>query len=189
MLLISLLLALRIASAPLPAGGRVSIVIPEGWRQLTTAEVERMRGKVDPQNKVQQRIRDENPPPSLIVIKHDTDQAIAASAQFIIGKVSPEMKHASAIEVARVIGFVARAAYDGRYDVEPREVQVAGFPAAEWVMRYSFVETLGGKHDMRTRNVLIVRGDTTYLLGYSGPASDTADFDAFDEVVRSLTFE
>jgi hypothetical protein len=31
-----------------------------------------------------------------------------------------------------------------------------------------------------------VRGNRLYLLGYSGPADDTADFAAFEGVVRSL---
>jgi hypothetical protein len=184
-----LTLLLEIASAQLPHGV-VSIVVPDGWRRVDASEQRRLKPELRPQNKMQERLKKEpssNEP--LLVIKHDTDQStIAASAQLFVSELPAKLHGASSIEAARVIAFAELATYRAKYEVEPHEITAGGLPAAEWVATYQLVETIEGAHDMRTRQVVITRGEKLYLLGYSGPAADAADFAAFDGVVKSLRF-
>jgi hypothetical protein len=190
MLTLALALALHIATAPV-SGGHVSLVVPEGWRQLTAEEAGRLRGRAAPQNEMQRRAQEtppENPP--LITIKRDIEGSpMAASVQLMVSTLPAQMKYATSIEAARVVAFGAAAAYQRVPEIEPRELKVAGVPAAEFAMRYSLVDASGASHEMRMRMIVITRKDKMYLLGYSGPADDDTDFAAFDEVVRSLKFE
>jgi hypothetical protein len=122
-------------------------------------------------------------------MKHDfPGDTMAAGVQLFVSRVPKEMRGASSIEAARIIAAVAVRAFRGTFEIEPKEVKVAGRDAAEWVVRYSFVEKSGATHDMRARSIIIVRGDRMYLLGCSGPAADASDFDGFNGVVSSLKF-
>src|SRR5438874_331193 len=168
----------------------ISFDVPDGWRQLEPLEPQALKPKLKPENKLLQKLNDGPSPNSpLIAIKHDfAGDSIAASVQLFESKLSGQLRGASSIEAARVIAFYALAAFHGNYEIEPRETRVAGFAAAEWVIRYQLIESAGKNHDMRTRNIVIARDGRLYLLGYSGPAIDTADFEAFGSVVASVKF-
>ncbi|HEV7428733.1 MAG TPA: hypothetical protein VGQ46_20445 [Thermoanaerobaculia bacterium] len=168
--------------------GGITIAIPEGWRRLDSVEMKVLKVELDPQNRLQRRLKGQaDGPPPLIVMKHDVPGTIAASIQVFLNPIPAEMRYASSIELTRVIAFATMATFRGEYEVQPHETTVGDLPAAEWVAHYTLVET-GGSHAMRTRNIIVARGDTFYLVGYTGPANDTADFDSFDAVVKSIQF-
>lgn len=186
-LLLTILLAVASAQSP---NGVVSVSVPDGWRQVAPTEMRRLKPELQPQNKMQQHLQEKpsiNQP--LIVLKHDTEQGLmAASAQLFVSDLPATLRGATSMEAARVLAFETITAFGGKYEVEPREITAGGFPAAEWIASYQIVEKIGGTHDMRARGIVIARGEKLYLLGYSGPASDTADFSAFDSIVKSIRF-
>jgi len=186
-MLIALFLQLLYASTP---GGTVSLQMPEGWVQLDPPQVHDLKPQLKPENRMLQHLNDEpRPNVPLIAMKHDyPDDTMSGSVQLFVSAVPKEFRGASSIEAARIIAALAFRAFHGKYEIEPREVKLAAGTAGEWVMRYEMVEKSGATHDMRARNVVIVRGDRMYSLGYSGPAADTPDFEAFDGVVSSLKF-
>ena len=180
-----------ILSASVP-DGTVSLQMPDGWRQLQTAETQTLKPRLKADNKMLQKLNDEPPANTpLIAMKHDYPlDSMAANVQVFATRLPKQLHAASSIEAARIIAASALAAFHGTYEVEPRETTVAGLPAAEWVIRYQLVEASGAKHDMRTRSLVITTpGDRLYHLGYAGPATDTADFAAFETVVRSFKIE
>ena len=168
--------------------GVVTIDLPEGWRRLDRAEAKTLKPELKPKNKFQRRIAEEpDGPDAMIVMKHDVPGSIAASVQVFLNPVPAEMRYASSIELARVIAFVSVATFRGEYEVSPHETRVGGLPAAEWVAHYTLVES-GGSHAMKMRGVIVAMRDQFYLVGYSAPATDSADFELFDTMVRSIKF-
>jgi hypothetical protein len=168
--------------------GGITIALPEGWRRLDAAEAKVLKPELKPQNKWQRRLAEEpDGPVPLIVMKHDVPGSIAASVQVFLNPVPSEMRYASSIELARVIAFASLATFHGEYEVPPHETIVGGLAAAEWVGRYTLVET-GGSHAMKTRCVIVARKDNFYFVGYSAPATDSADFELFESVVKSIKF-
>jgi hypothetical protein len=184
------LLAVLLAALVTAHSGANSITLstPEGWRQLVAAEMRRLKPEVLPQNKLQSRLKEgpEGIPP-ILAMKHDVDGTIAASVQVFFNPIPPDMRYASSIEIARVIAAVSMAVYRGREEVGPHDTIVGGLKAAEWVTRYTLVET-GGSHAMRTRSIIIALRDNFWVIGFSGPATDTEDFEAFEKVVQSIHF-
>ncbi len=182
-------LCFQMLSASTPQG-RVSLELPEGWRQLDLPETRDLKPHLRHDNKWLERV-DKEPPANvpLIAIKHDfPSDTIAASAQFFVSRLPKNLHAASSIEAARVVAAGALIAFHGKYEVEPREIRVAGQSGAEWIIRYDLVEISGAKHDMKTHTVVIVRDDVMYLLGCAIPSADTADLEAFNRVVASLMF-
>ena len=178
-------------SASLPEA-KVSLQMPEGWRQLQPPEAQKLKPRLRPDNKLLEKLNEERPADTpLVLMKHDYPlDTVAANVQLFATRLPKKLHGASSIETARVIAAGARFAFHGTYEVEPREIVVADRPAAEWVTRYELVESSGTRHDMRSRIIVITApGDRAYHLGYAGPAADTADFEAFDAVVRSLKIE
>ena len=170
------------------SAGGVTIALPEGWRRLDAAEAKALKPELKPQNKLQRRLAQE--PEGrlpLIAMKHDVPGSIAAGVQVFLNPVPAEMRYASSIELARVIAFASVAAFQGKYDASPHETTVGGLPAAEWVAHYTLVET-GGSHAMKMRGVIVAVKDKFYLVGYSAPESDSADFELFETMVRSIQF-
>jgi len=166
----------------------ITLSMPEGWRQLDAREITALKPTLKPQNKWQGRLTEEHDGPlPILAMKHDVDGSIAASVQVFLNPIPAEMRYASSIELARVIAVLSVATFQGRYDVDPRETTVGGLPAAEWVAHYALVET-GGSHAMKGRGVIVALRDKYYLIGYSAPASDTEDFEAFEKVVQSIRF-
>jgi hypothetical protein len=180
-------LLFAVVTARSSAGG-ITIALPEGWRRLDAAEAKALKPELKPQNKLQRRLA-EGPggPDPLIAMKHDVPGSIAASVQVFLRPVPAEMRYASSIELARVIAFASVATYRGEYEASPHETTVGGLPAAEWVAHYTLVET-GGSHAMKMRGVIVARKDKFYLVGYSAPATDSADFELFESVVKSIKF-
>ncbi len=182
------LAALGLFLATVATGGGLTLVVPDGWRQLDAAELERLTPKTQPQNEFQRRLKEGSHPAPLIAMKHDVEgSSISAGVQVFRAPIPKSMRYASSIELARMAAFGATAAYRGTTEVEPRELTVAGRPAAEFVQRYTLVGQDGTKHDMRSRLVVIATGDVFYNIGYAGPAADADDFKTFDQIVRSAT--
>jgi hypothetical protein len=167
--------------------GVVTIDLPEGWRQLDAKETKALTPELKPQNKLQQHLVEAGGPAPLIAMKHDVPGSIAASVQLFLNPVPAEMRYASSIELARVIAFATVATFRGEYDASPHETTVGGLPAAEWVAHYTLVEA-GGSHAMKMRGVIVAVKDQFYLAGYSAPASDSADFELFETMVKSIKF-
>jgi len=192
-LLAALILPLLMETASVRANAwEVSLLIPDGWRRMDAADQQRHRPALEPQNKWQHRLEEEpSTARSLLAMKHDSDAdaTIAANAQFVVSRLPAQLHLASSIEAAHVIAFGALATFRGTWEVEPREITVSGFPAAEWVQRYKIVDKSGAAHAMRARSIAITMGDDLYMFGYAGPAADTADFEAFDRVVKSIHFQ
>jgi hypothetical protein len=163
----------------------LSLQLPDGWRQVSTAELDELRPKLNPQNKLQQQVADDRgkvPGPPL-VMKHDTGKGtMSASVQADRKPIPPIVQGASSIGIARMISAQALATYRGTIEVEPHEITISGMPSAEFVQRYTLVET-NGSHEMKTHMVFIARKDDFYLIGYVAPADDAEDAKVFRDVV------
>lgn len=165
------------------AADGISLEVPDGWRQLQSAEADELRPKVKPQNEMQRRMVEGQPTHAPLIMKHDVaGDTLAASAQAMRQPLGPKLKFASSIEVARVMAAMAIATYHGNLEVEPRELTVSGLPAAEFMQRYEIVDGTG-THPMRSHMVIVSRRTYYVLIGYAGPADDMADADTFTNVI------
>jgi len=170
------------------ANAGISMVLPDGWRQLESKEGEELRPEMKPQNAPQLKVAEDHTPNGVaLIMKRDfAGSSLSASVQVFRKPMLPKLKFASSIELARVIAAATRAGFRGTFEVDPREITVSGFPAAEYGQRYALVDT-SGSHDMRAQFVVVSRGTYYYLIGYAGPVEDTADAEVFrNVVVKSL---
>jgi hypothetical protein len=168
--------------------GRITITLPDGWRRLNAQESKILKPELKPQNKWQRRLVEQpDQAVPLIAMKHDVAGSIAASVQVFLNPIPAQMRFASSIKLARVIAFASLATFQGEYELSPHETTVGGLAAAEWVARYTLAET-GGTHAMKMRGVIVALKDKYYLVGYSAPATDSADFERFETVVKSIKF-
>ncbi len=184
-----ILLLASVISVPTRSGA-IMVDVPDGWRVVESAEVEHLTPKIEPQNKLQQRLANEpSPAKAVLIAKHDADGTMAASMQIFCNPIPVEMKYASSIELARVIAAASSATFRAEYEVEPHEITVSGLPAAEWVSRYTLVESAGGSHAMKTHAVVVALAKTFYLIGYSGPEDDLGDFEAFAKALATIKIQ
>ena len=163
----------------------LSMQLPDGWRQVGTAELDALRPTLKPQNEQQQKLADDRgnvPGPPLAMKRDVSTGTLSASVQADRKPIMPQIAGASSVEIARIVSTAAVATYRGTVEVEPHEITVGGLPAAEFIQHYTLVET-NGSHEMRTHMVFIVRKDDFYLIGYVGPADDAEDAAAFKDVV------
>jgi hypothetical protein len=167
--------------------GTITVSMPEGWRQLDANETRLLKPQLKPQNKLQSRLNEPDGAAPIVAMKHDVPGSIAASVQVFLNPIPANMRYATSIELARVIAAVSLSTFRGQYDAEPHETTVGGLDAAEWVAHYTLVET-GGSHAMKTRSVIVALRDKYYLVGFSAPATDSEDLEAFEKVVRSIRF-
>jgi len=168
----------------------ISMVLPDGWRQLDTEEREKLRPEMKPQNALQKKVaEDRTPTGAVLIMKHDfAGSTVSGSVQVLRNPMMPQMKLASSMEAARVIAAGTRATFRGTFEVDPRELTVSGFPAAEYVQRYVLVDA-GGSRGMRAHFIVVSRGTYYYLIGYAGPVEDTADAEVFRDVVKTLKID
>jgi hypothetical protein len=170
--------------------GAITVEVPDGWRVLDSAEIDGLTPKVEPQTKLQERLaREPSKAKAVLAAKHDFEGTIAASIQVFCNPIPENMKYASSIELARVIAFASSAAFRAHDEIGPHEITVGDLPAAEWVSQYTMIESRGGSHAMKTHAVIVAVANMFYLIGYSGPAEDTANFQAFGKALKSIKIQ
>ena len=171
------------------ANDGISMVLPDGWRQLTGAELDELRSISTPQNELQRRLAENRERgTSSLVMKHDVAGS-QFSAVVNAGRqpMPKKLKFASSIELARVMSAATVATFRGTLEVKPRETTVSGLPAAEFAQRYTLVDP-AGRHEMRAHFVFVSRSTYYYMVTYTAPVEDTAYLPVFTTILKSVKF-
>jgi hypothetical protein len=176
-------------TAPIRVKGRgISMLLPEGWRQMGGEEAEEHRPSLK-LTEVQKRVSEGKPPVLLTIIRNLPDSNMSASIQIKRIPDPDELRGATSMEIANVLAFGLTAAYHGTSDGAHQTKPVSGMRAAEWRMRYTLTHTNGETSAMLGHLVVVTlpRQNAYILIGYIAPESDTADAMVFEkEIVPSI---
>ena len=164
----ALLAALLFAITSVKAGPHtITMKVPAGWRQLQASEIKGGR-------------------PVVLAMKRDSADRLAPKAEIVSSQIPAEMRSMPLMERAQriVASMFASLGPGAKYDVAPRATNVGGLPAVEWVVRFNLADKA-----MISRMIVIADGSTMDLITYAAPAAATADFQAFNDAVKSLTIK